>query len=338
VAFEKDRRVPGERAMKVYLTTERLILREFNEGDLDRLVELNGDPEVMRFVTGGAPLSPDHIRGEVLPAFLRLHAESPAFGYWAAVERATGEFLGWFQFRPKAVPAEGVELGFRLRRAAWGKGYATEGSRALGEKGFRELGVERVFARAMAANAASIRVIEKCGLTFVRDYAEPGFPEGEQAAVLYARTKPARYGPPPRVRPCRPEDFDAVLALLRQLWPDRPLDAEAIRAVYDRALGSDAQAYLCATDGERVIGFGSLTIKNNLWQAGPLGHLDELVVDGGWRGRGVGARLLEELIDLARRRGCRRVELDSALHRVDAHRFYERHGFENRAYLFSKPL
>jgi RimJ/RimL family protein N-acetyltransferase len=324
--------------MKVYLETARLILREFTASDLDPLIDLNSDPEVMRYLTGGLPLSADHIRHEVLPLFLRLHSESQAFGYWAAVARETGEFLGWFQFRPKATPVEGIELGYRFKRAAWGKGYATEGCRALVEKGVRELGVECVFARTMASNAAAIRVLEKCGLTFVRDYAEPEFPAGQQAAVLYARSGPAANAPESHVRPCRAEDFDAVLALLRQLWPDAALDATALRAVYDRALLSDAQAYLCAVSGARVIGFGSLTVKNNLWQAGPLGHIDELVVDTEWRGRGIGTRLLEELAVLARRKGCRRVELDSALHREAAHRLYERHGFEKRGYLFSKPL
>ncbi len=87
-----------------------------------------------------------------------------------------------------------------------------------------------------------------------------------------------------------------------------------------------------------MIGFGSLTVKNSLWQAGPIAYVDELVVDEAHRGCGVGTRLLEELISLARLRGCRRIELDSALHREAAHRFYERHGFDNRAFVFSKPL
>ncbi len=141
-----------------------------------------------------------------------------------------------------------------------------------------------------------------------------------------------------QIGPCRAEDFDGVLALLRQLWPDQPLDRDALRAVYDRALASDSQVYLCAREGERVIGFGSLTMKNNLWQAGYLGHVDELVVDGGSRGQGAGARLLEELLARARERGCRRVELDSAFHREGAQRFYEGKGFEKRAVLFTRRL
>ena len=63
-----------------------------------------------------------------------------------------------------------VELGYRLRKAAWGKGYATEGSRALIRKGFKELGVQRVLATTYQDNLASRRVMEKAGLTLVRTY------------------------------------------------------------------------------------------------------------------------------------------------------------------------
>jgi ribosomal protein S18 acetylase RimI-like enzyme len=141
-----------------------------------------------------------------------------------------------------------------------------------------------------------------------------------------------------QIRPCQIEDFDDVMRLLRQLWPDKPLDLVSLRTVFDRAVASESQAYLCATENQRVIGFGSLTVKNNLWHEGYLGHVDELVVDGEYRGRGIGTQLLEHLVVLARQRGCSRVELDSAFHRKQAHQFYERHGFEGRALLFSRVL
>ena len=66
-----------------------------------------------------------------------------------------------------------VELGYRLRRSAWGKGYATEGSRALIQMGFAELGARRVFATTIVVNVASRRVMEKAGLRFVRTFHQP---------------------------------------------------------------------------------------------------------------------------------------------------------------------
>ena len=101
------------------------------------------------------------------------------------------------------------------------------------------------------------------------------------------------------VRRCRAEDFADVRALLAQLWPGEPPDENGLREVYGRGPASDAHVYLCAVEAERVVGFGSLTIKNSLWQRGSLGHVDELVVDGGHRGRGVGTRLLNELVGAA---------------------------------------
>src|SRR5205823_5899186 len=84
------------------------------------------------------------------------------------------------------------ELGYRLRKSSWGKGYATEGSRALIRKGFTDLGVRRVYACAMAVNPASRRVMEKSGLRYVRTLHEvwPEYIEGEEhGAVEYALTR-----------------------------------------------------------------------------------------------------------------------------------------------------
>ena len=179
--------------MRVFLETQRLVLRRFCVDDADNLVDLDADPDVMRFVTGGVPTSRDEIENEVLPAFFGYYERYEGYGFWAVIEKATGEFLGWFHFRPRpdAVPGE-VELGYRLRKSAWGKGYATEGSRALIRKGFTELGVQRVVAEAMAVNTASRRVMEKAGLTLVRTFRQPWpYPiEGdEQGDVEYALTK-----------------------------------------------------------------------------------------------------------------------------------------------------
>ena len=179
--------------MQIFLETERLVLRRFTEADADDLFDLDGDPEVMRFVTGGEPTPRDVIRNETLPRFLRAYERFEGFGVWAAIERSTGEFLGWFEFYPwKDADPKEVELGYRLRRSAWGKGYATEGSRALIRKGFTELGVRRVVAETMAINAASRRVMEKAGLRYVRTFHQewPWRIEGEEHGdVEYALTK-----------------------------------------------------------------------------------------------------------------------------------------------------
>ncbi len=179
--------------MRVLFETERLVLRRFTEADADDLFDLHGDSEVMRFLTGGRPTPRDVILNETLPRFLRSYERFEGFGVWAAIERLTGEFLGWFEFHPpEGRGPEEAELGYRLRRSAWGKGYATEGSRTLIRRGFTELGVRRVVAETMAVNAASRRVMEKAGLTYVRRFHQewPWRIEGdEHGDVEYALRK-----------------------------------------------------------------------------------------------------------------------------------------------------
>ena len=192
--------------MQVFLETERLALRRFTAKDVDVLAELDGDPEVMRYVTGGITTSREEIETQVLPAFLAYYERYSGYGFWAAVEKSSGGFVGWFHFRPaKDSPPGEIELGYRLLKSAWGRGYATEGARALVDKGFAELGVERVVAFTMVVNVASRRVMEKAGLRFVRVFHEawPYSIDGEEHgdveyALLRSEWKEeARAEPPP---------------------------------------------------------------------------------------------------------------------------------------------
>ncbi|MBQ0983670.1 GNAT family N-acetyltransferase [Streptomyces sp. F63] len=174
----------------VFLETERLVLRRFTEGDEEHLVALDADPGVMRFLTGGIPTPRHVIRKETLPRMLRLDAEHGGrLGYWAAEEKAAGRrFVGWFELRPVDGDGRECELGYRLRQDAWGRGYATEGARALVRAAFTELGVERLFAETMAVNRGSRRVMEKAGLVYVRTFHEewPEYIEGaEHGEVRY---------------------------------------------------------------------------------------------------------------------------------------------------------
>ena len=173
------------------METERLILRWFTADDLELLVDLDSDPEVKHFIDNGAPVD----RAELAEQLDRLtiYDREAGFGRWVAHEKTSGDFLGWFHFRASDEhgPLE-PQLGYRLRRAAWGKGFATEGSIALIDRGFRELGVERVYAETMAVNTRSRRVMEKVGLRLVREFKLdwPVYIEGnEHGDVEYAITR-----------------------------------------------------------------------------------------------------------------------------------------------------
>ncbi len=140
------------------------------------------------------------------------------------------------------------------------------------------------------------------------------------------------------IRPCTAEDVEQILVLLQQLWPGKTLCHERLRKIYDCALASGTQCYLCAVEGGRIVGFCSISLKSNLRVEGTLANLDEMVVDHADRGRGIGSQLLQASIAFAKNRGCAQLELESALHRAETHAFYERRGFQKRAYHFALSI
>jgi len=177
----------------VYLETDRLLLRRFTVDDLDDLVALDSDPAVMRYLTDGIPTPREEIETDHLPTFLSYYERGDRWGFWAAVHRASGSFLGWFHLRPGDGDADDEpELGYRLVSSAWDCGYATEGSKALIDKAFSQLGARRVHAETMVVHTASRRVLEKAGLLFVRHFVAdwPVRIEGdEHGDVEYALTR-----------------------------------------------------------------------------------------------------------------------------------------------------
>lgn len=168
--------------------TARLRLRLVEETDREDLIALERDPEVMRFINGGAPTPADGLGDDA--GFLTPRGGEP--DVWAAAEKASGAFIGWFSLTRHGERT--AELGYRLRRAAWGRGLGAEGAQALVERGFRGLGLDRIVAQTMAINQASRRVMEKAGLSYVRtfhlDLPDP-LPGSELGDVEYELTRAA---------------------------------------------------------------------------------------------------------------------------------------------------
>lgn len=182
--------------MSDVVETDRLVLRHFTADGADLLIELDSDPEVMRYLTGGAPsLPPAVVRERVVPNVLATYERwDGRFGLFAGYEQTSAEFIGWFQLRPeRAGPLDEVELGYRLRRDAWGRGYATEAARALLDKGFSELGLRLVWGETMAVNVASQKVMQKIGMSVVEQIPTPedmqGVDGAERGGVRFEITK-----------------------------------------------------------------------------------------------------------------------------------------------------
>ena len=176
---------------RIVVTTDRLVLRRFTEDDAPLLHALDGDPEVMRYISRGVPTPMERIEREVLPRWLRHYEEHEHFGFYATHLRASGDFVGWFHLRPDQHAPDEMELGYRLKRSVWGQGLATEGARALVERAFTEWGVDTICARTLVDNAASQRVMQKCGLRFETTFTYPaallpGWTEDERRAVKYS--------------------------------------------------------------------------------------------------------------------------------------------------------
>lgn len=157
--------------MKPAFTTPRLALRAVRASDAALLLALDRDPEVRRYVD--QPDEPTLELMETVVARMRaIDAATPQHGFWMA--EFEGEFVGWFQLKPPrpGEPAEegDLEVGYRLMRRVWGRGLATEGSRAMLEYAFRTLRAPRATAVALRENRASTRVMEKLGMTPWREW------------------------------------------------------------------------------------------------------------------------------------------------------------------------
>jgi len=173
------------------LETSRMIWRRFTPEDVDNVWELDSDPAVMRHLNGGQPTPYNVIRDTAIPRFLAYHREHAGLGYWAAEEKETRAFVGRFFLTIDRPDPTALEIGYRLKQSVWGKGYATEGVRALVRKAFVESGAPRVTAYTTRENRASWRVMEKAGLSLVRSFVaeRPGRWHHGKEVVVYALTK-----------------------------------------------------------------------------------------------------------------------------------------------------
>jgi len=189
--------------MKVFLETERLVLRQFTLEDSDNLFELDSEPEVIRWGKGGNPSDYEFIQNQTLPQWINYYEKYENYGVWAVVEKLSNKFIGWFHLYPAAdskfavdlnlVTDNEIALGYRFKKSSWNKGYATEGSRRLVAKGFTQ-GDLSIVSWTLLENKASIRVMEKAGLKFEKEFIFtenqlPNLKPSERKAVKYALNK-----------------------------------------------------------------------------------------------------------------------------------------------------
>jgi RimJ/RimL family protein N-acetyltransferase len=143
------------------LGSDRLILRMFRESDLDDYAAMCGDPEVMRYLGDGHPLTRSEAWRNM--ALILGHWQLRGFGMWAVEERATGILAGRVGcWRPEGWP--GIEVGWTLRREYWGRGYATEAAQTVMADAFSRMAHNHVISLIQPANGPSIAVALRLGM------------------------------------------------------------------------------------------------------------------------------------------------------------------------------
>jgi RimJ/RimL family protein N-acetyltransferase len=152
--------------MDIIIETNRLLLRTFTINDAQLIYDLNNDPDVTRYTYD--PLTDlAHARQVLGQAILPQYALYN-YGRWAVHIKPGLEFIGWcgLKFRPERNE---VDLGYRFKTSAWGKGYATEAAYACLQYGFEKLNIPKITGRAVPANVGSWRVLEKIGMQYTRE-------------------------------------------------------------------------------------------------------------------------------------------------------------------------
>jgi RimJ/RimL family protein N-acetyltransferase len=155
--------------------TERLRLERWDHAAHgDGFAAMNAQPEVLEFVGGGEPMT--RAESDAASASIAAHWTAYGFGLWAAVERDSGETLGFVGLtHPLWWPemSDRVEAGWRLRREAWGAGYATEGARAALRAGFETLGLDQIVSLVHPANERSLAVARRLGMAEADELPHP---------------------------------------------------------------------------------------------------------------------------------------------------------------------
>ncbi|MCY1635254.1 GNAT family N-acetyltransferase [Marinifilum sp. D737] len=167
--------------MKVVLETERLFLREFILEDAQSMFDLNSDPEVIKY-TGDPPFE----SVEQAKAFLQNYDDykKNGFGRWAMISKADNEFIGWCGL--KLNEEKFIDLGFRVFRKHWNKGYASEAAKACLTYGFQTLGFDEIIGRVLSENKASIKVLEKLGMRYWKNDTCHGFENARYYRIIKA--------------------------------------------------------------------------------------------------------------------------------------------------------
>jgi len=159
------------------IRTDRLLLRRWLDSDREPFAALNADPKTMRFFAATL----DRLESDALVDLIESRFEQQGYGLWALEVTDTGEFIGFTGLNPMPddVPgAGGTEVGWRLARHAWHRGYATEAAGAALDVAFGRLGMKEIWSMTAVLNEPSQAVMRRLGLIEVARFDHPRVPAG----------------------------------------------------------------------------------------------------------------------------------------------------------------
>lgn len=171
--------------------SERLSFRLLDENDTELFFDLDSDPEVMRFINGGKPCTLDDIYNTYIPRLMKYTNTDNGWGMWGVFIKKTSDFAGWILVRPMHFFSDNpewdnLELGWRFKRAYWGKGIATEAATQVAKAIAQNKSVKKFSAIADEHNLDSIKVMKKLGMNFVKQYLHHD-PLGDAEVVCYEK-------------------------------------------------------------------------------------------------------------------------------------------------------
>lgn len=179
--------------MKIITETERLIIRHYKEDDFAAFLDMNSNEEVMRYF----PKCLDEQGSREFFTKINTRIKESGKCFWAIELKENNEFIGFVglsepNFEEEFIPC--TEIGWRLRRKYWGRGYATEGAKACLEVGWKYYNLDEILAFAVKENIPSLNVMKKIGMHYVKNFMHPQLNESPeiQECVLYKMENPYR--------------------------------------------------------------------------------------------------------------------------------------------------
>lgn len=174
------------------LETERLLMRRWRESDREPFAALNGDPGTLAFF----PATLSRAESDALVERIEARFDADGYGLWALEVKESGQFIGFTGLAPLRADVPhggGTEIGWRLARSAWHRGYATEAARTARDAAFGGIGLAELWSMTAVLNAPSQAVMRRIGMTEVTRFEHPGVPDGSPVKphVMYHLARPA---------------------------------------------------------------------------------------------------------------------------------------------------